>query len=1347
MNYSTSKKRTAIVFILTFLILWPGWAKAIALETEKATQKSVTIYYVNAASTTSNPDGNSWATAYTDLQSAVDAAEASGGGEVWVASGTYTSNDDPVLTMKEGVDLYGGFSGTESALEERNWLANPSVIDGEKERQCVIGADDALLHGFTITRGQASSGGGMYNENASPAVIHCSFMENEALTYGGAMYNRSASPTVTHSHFVENKAESMGGGLYNQSSFPTVTNCCFVQNQAARGGGIFNNYASPTVLNCTIVNNTANDTSGGMITLGSTPTVTNCIFWGNVKAQLSGPANVSYSCIQGGQAGRGNIDADPLFLSAPYSIQLQPESPCIDSGTATTAPENDILGRPRPQGDGIDMGAYEGAVLPDDQCTLTIQTDPEHLGKTAPPSGSHLFARGETVKLQAFTLGGSFSYWSGDIAGDTSPTMLLMDTDKTVTAHFQRNIVYVNGASTASNPDGSSWAKAYADLQSAVDAAEKAGGGELWVARGRYTGREDDVLIMKEGVALFGGFAGDETLPEQRDWEAQPTFIDGEEERRCVIGADLSLIDGFIITRGLSSYSGGMYNQNASPTVSNCTFLENEAWHGGGGMYNDSASPTVTNCTFLENTAVYGGGMFNTSSSPTVTNCTFLENDAYQKGGGMYCTSSSSPAVTNCSFVKNTSSASGGGGMCNNYSSPTVINCSFLENEASYGGGICNEYSSSPTVINCTFTGNHNDGIYNEEKASSVVTNSILWGNAGNQILGSAAVSYSCVENDYDGDFNIDADPLFLSAPYSIQLRPGSPCIDSGTAQGAPATDMLGRPRPQGAGIDMGACEGAVQPADQCTLNIRTEPADLGKTIPPAGRYLFARGDVVNLRAHSYGGPFSQWSGDISTASPGTTLAMDGNKTVTAHFQRNTVYVNAASTAPTPDGRSWAKAYTDLQSAVNAAEKAGGGEIWVAEGRYTSRENNVLIMKEGVTLYGGFSGTEKSRKQRNWKERATVIDGEEERCCVEGADHSLIDGFTFTRGNSPQGAGMWNNYCSPTVTNCSFVNNTASSGGGMYNSSSSPTVTNCSFVNNTAWDEGGGMDNFKSYPILTNCIFMENTADVGGAMYNNWKSSPTLMNCSLVGNAADSEGGGIYNDDCSITVTNSILWENIKDQIVNSSSAGASVSYSCIQDGYWGEGIIDNDPLFVEAPADLRLQPESPCIDAGTASGAPDTDILGHHRPQGVGIDMGAYEYYLGEDPEPIEGEFVEPNEGESTEPTEGESVEPSEGEFVDPTEGESVDPTEGESVDPTEGESTEPREGEFVDPNEGESVDPNEGEDKTDDDTSGCGCGESKAFQNNGISWDKLKHMLSDLLLPGISMLTLISFSSFRRS
>ena len=91
-------------------------------------------------------DGSSWTNAEDSIQDAVDAATS--GDELWVAMGTYTATLDPIVTMKEGVAIYGGFAGTEITRNARDWQSNLTSIDGQNTRRCVNGANNATLDGF-----------------------------------------------------------------------------------------------------------------------------------------------------------------------------------------------------------------------------------------------------------------------------------------------------------------------------------------------------------------------------------------------------------------------------------------------------------------------------------------------------------------------------------------------------------------------------------------------------------------------------------------------------------------------------------------------------------------------------------------------------------------------------------------------------------------------------------------------------------------------------------------------------------------------------------------------------------------------------------------------------------------------------------------------------------------------------------------------------------------------------------------------------------------------------------------------------------------------------------------------
>jgi len=259
------------------------------------------IIYVKADATGAN-NGTSWEDAYSDLQAAL--ATAQSGDEIWVAAGAYqpTAGTDRTATfqLRSGVALYGGFAGGETDRDERDWEANVTILSGDignpedASDNCyhvVTGSDTdhtAMLDGFTITGGNADGdsasrddlGGGMYNDNGSPTLTHCTFSSNHA-KWGGGMGNDNSSPTLTSCTFSGNSAD-WGGGMANGHSDPTLDNCTFSGNDANWGGGMRNSSGSSTALtNCTFDSNSATEYGGGMSNDSSSPTLTNCTFTSN----------------------------------------------------------------------------------------------------------------------------------------------------------------------------------------------------------------------------------------------------------------------------------------------------------------------------------------------------------------------------------------------------------------------------------------------------------------------------------------------------------------------------------------------------------------------------------------------------------------------------------------------------------------------------------------------------------------------------------------------------------------------------------------------------------------------------------------------------------------------------------------------------------------------------------------------------------------------------------------------------------------------------------------------------------------------------------------------------------
>jgi parallel beta-helix repeat protein len=300
--------------------------------------------------------------------------------------------------------------------------------------------------------------------------------------------------------------------------------------------------------------------------------------------------------------------------------------------------------------------------------------------------------------------------------------------------------------------DGSSWSCPLADMQQAINISGT--NDEVWVAAGTYKptrtaagwnsstnrstnsypttdGTRDNAFVLKEGVRIYGGFAGTETSIAQRQFPSSggagvvnATILSGDigtendntdNAHHVVIGAGnitvATILDGFTITGGnadgsgsisvngqsiAGDYGGGIYNASSSPTLTNVTISENTTASDGGGIYNyNYSSPTLTNVTISGNTAgEYGGGIENNSSSPTLINVTISGNST-SYGGGIE-NYNSSPTLTNVTISGNTANNNGGGIYNNYYSSPTLANLTISGNKANNGGGgIYNDFYSS----------------------------------------------------------------------------------------------------------------------------------------------------------------------------------------------------------------------------------------------------------------------------------------------------------------------------------------------------------------------------------------------------------------------------------------------------------------------------------------------------------------------------------------------------------------------------------------------------------------------------------------------------------------------------
>jgi parallel beta-helix repeat protein len=229
-------------------------------------------------------------------------------------------------------------------------VVGATIIDGDNHAVTFAGGEDAscVLAGFTISDANAA----VYCSDASPTIVDCIITGN---TGAGIEIQYGGNPTITNCEIILNDGPGIqmrkhAAGRRVTYNYASITNCLIAENgQYGIADGIL------TITNCTIAAN-------GLCGISSYElTVTNSIIYSNnsdgVQIESQSISTVTYSDVQGGFPGEGNIDTDPLFADAANGdFHLLRDSPCIDAGD----PGSDFTLEPEPNGGRINMGAYGG---------------------------------------------------------------------------------------------------------------------------------------------------------------------------------------------------------------------------------------------------------------------------------------------------------------------------------------------------------------------------------------------------------------------------------------------------------------------------------------------------------------------------------------------------------------------------------------------------------------------------------------------------------------------------------------------------------------------------------------------------------------------------------------------------------------------------------------------------------------------------------------------------------------------------------------------------------------------------------------------------------------------------
>jgi hypothetical protein len=700
------------------------------------------------------------------IQAGMDAA--GDGDEVLIADGVYTGAGNRDLD-------FGG-----KAITVRSVSADSAacVIDCESQGRGFIFASgesaSSVVRGLTIGNGLTDGhGGGVYCDQSSPTLSDCIISANRATNSGG------------------------GVGCYGLDSRPTLTNCVIAGNSSPSGAGVScGSSGSPTLINCTIWGNTSDrghGRGGGLYCVTSAePVLSNCILWANLPEEIyvaDGQPTITYSDVQGGWEGIGNIADDPALAFA-TDFHLLPESPCVDAGTNNPAgglPPQDIEGQPRAidgRADGqavADMGAYElnpavpAIALSATELTFIVQegqSDSQTLSVRNSSCGTLAWelscgagwlnidpasgASSGEVDVVALTVG------AGDLAPGRYATSLYV-TDPQASNSPRRVTIVLYVGRTIQVPGE------YPNIQAAIDAAQTAD--EVILADGVYSGEGNRDLDFGGKAITVCSASGD----------PQSCVIDCEQQGRGFYfhshERSDSVVRGITVQNGSADHGGGVYCNSSGPALIDCVMVSNLSWasaYGGGGLYCLDASPELTNCRLTGNVAEhgYGGAISCYASHLTLTNCPLNYNSASLGGGGVFCgystlvlvnstildnttdmhgggfhVASSDVVLKNCAINGNV--ANGGGGFCcGSEINLALTNCVIFGNTAGngYGGGLECE-RCSPTLANCRLSGNtaeEGGALYLTVSANAVLSNCEITGNAANDAGGGIHCDDSC---------------------------------------------------------------------------------------------------------------------------------------------------------------------------------------------------------------------------------------------------------------------------------------------------------------------------------------------------------------------------------------------------------------------------------------------------------------------------------------------------------------------------------------------------------------------------------------------------------------------------
>jgi hypothetical protein len=765
--------------------------------------------------------------------------------------------------------------------------------------------DCKFINNSAGINGYSGAGGAIFDSSRGGTIITVkdSVFTGNSASSGGAVSATFINGTYTNCIFEYNTAREVGGAVMGTGNY---YNCVFNKNSAQSGAAAYisDRIYNSGFTNCTITNNISTDpyhqNKFGAIAYysrsGNSLQITNSIIWGNEPAPfygLTGRIFASYSNIQGGYDGIGNINEPPLF-AVDGDYHLGATSPCIDAGTLNdpNLPLFDLYGNPR-----IIDGNGDANSLPD---MGAVEFDPE-LPVIAVSDRSIKFINGFTEPAHTLTIGKTAETpLNWQITEDCNWLSLSKDHGSITDApDFVEILVDPNGLAvgdhscklTVTDTNG---------LAHAVDVLIAFRVGNILRVPSQYPTIQEavnaaidyDIVLVADGQ--YEGASIRKNLVVKSENGPENCIIDASNISHGVglhsssWGANAKIhvdINGFtIITNG----HGIWFYHEGFAKISNCNI---KCVEGAYGM--DIGVPSSSSYHPLDveisNCSVTGGysailvaargdlkikdcyietGKNETYPNPKQlkgiianTDSTLIENCIVNNVDGTAIKLYSNAQVNNCIITGNGTGLHITQIYKRSYYDPPLVpvqvsNCLIAGNDQPLT--IYNIRSAN--FNNCTFADNIKSIFENPDVYPNVnLSNCIVWDNEPNiGINPYAEINYSNIRGGYQGTGNIDADPCFITTGYwdanntpndvnddffvpgDYRLVGDSPCIEAGDPNYVPAqgtTDLDGNPRLAGRTVDMGAYELPPAYLSLKELKIETKKGKRGNKIDLKGSF------------------------------------------------------------------------------------------------------------------------------------------------------------------------------------------------------------------------------------------------------------------------------------------------------------------------------------------------------------------------------------------------------------------------------------------------------------------------------------------------------------------------------